>query len=44
MSYLGYDAMSNCYLFTNGVITLEIKADSEIIAIERARQYFFGMA
>ena len=44
MNYLGYCIYTDAYIFTNGLVTIEVKADSEPQAIERARQQFFGMA
>ena len=50
MVYVGYDHSDNVYVFAKESATLgdrstlEVKADSLPQAIERARQYFFGMA
>ena len=43
MSYVGFCSVSNAYIFTNTITTIEVKADSLPQAIERARQHFFGM-
>ena len=50
MRYIGYCTASNAYIFTKeGTAlgdsgTIEVIADSLPMAIERARQHFFGMA
>ena len=44
MSYVGYCSVSNRYIFTNTITTIEVKANSLPQAIERARQHYFGMS
>tara|TARA_R100001594_G_scaffold8446_8_gene21790 strand:+ start:19949 stop:20089 length:141 start_codon:yes stop_codon:yes gene_type:complete len=46
MRYIGYCTTANAYVFArdNSVETIEVVADSLPMAIERARQHFFGMA